>query len=168
MSTIQSGENTNGEEATRALYYTIAEMSKKIEDQEFEIKAYKLYIAEMEEVLKKATEIVQSQEQDGSFENVGNKLANADELKSRYGDDFKAPDKEDISSIDSNYLVKVCYKSYIGDDWNGERFWVDVVHVEDNIISGLVSNSLVNVNWQLGKKISFPIECVYDYKQKSV
>ena len=52
--------------------------------------------------------------------------------------------------------MKVCYKSYIGDDWNGERFWVDVVHVEDNIISGLVSNSLVNVNWQLGKKIFVP------------
>ena len=153
----------NYERKIEELYKDHDIMSKFIEDQALEIKGYKIYIEEVNDLVRKATEIVQISESGKDYENVDNMLANSEEMSIKYKDTFKKIDQKNIASINSNHLVKICYKINDKENWNGERFWVNVVGNDDNIIYGLISNNLFNVDWLLGKKICFSTDCIYDY-----
>ena len=92
------------------------------------------------------------------YEKIGDMLANAQELAKRFPQTYQAPDDEELALVEANNCegVKILH------ELAGERFWITVVNVKDGMVYGTVANNLVCLNWPFGKKVCFPIECVYD------
>jgi len=82
------------------------------------------------------------------------KFENARELKEQHPATFYAPDKKELDRIAPGDFVRVCT-----DD---ERFWVEVVAVENGIITGRVDNDLITRRLKYNDIISFRPDNVFN------
>lgn len=82
------------------------------------------------------------------------KFVDAQEMKRQYPDKFFAPDIEELVRIQPGDFIKVCTEN--------ERFWVEVISVEDGVITGRVDNDLITQTLRFNDVISLEPRHVYD------
>lgn len=87
-------------------------------------------------------------------------FVNAQEMHQKHPDTFWAPSSEQLANLKPNDSIKVCYHP---EDSMGERFWVTISSINDNLITGYVDNHLLlddGINY--GDEITFDKNNVYD------
>ena len=67
------------------------------------------------------------------------KYVNAKDRAEAFPETFKRPSNKELNNLKEGDFVKVC--SEIGEQ--GERFWVELVRVTDNLLLGRVDNHLI-------------------------
>ena len=81
------------------------------------------------------------------------KFVNAKEMNKKYPKTFFIPTDEELDNLKEGDSVKICA--------NDERFWVTVVKVNGDDITGTVDNNLIDVDLEYGEEIEFKKENVY-------
>jgi uncharacterized protein YegJ (DUF2314 family) len=82
-------------------------------------------------------------------------LISAQEMQKKHPETFCAPSIEELKTINTGFIVKVS---------NGqERFWVKVVKIDKDLITGIIDNNLISTEgYDCGDTISFTTDKVYD------
>lgn len=80
-------------------------------------------------------------------------FVNAQEMAKKHPDTFEVPSLEELNNIKKGDTVKVCE--------NGERFWVNITHIEGDSIKGIVDNNLVCYH-------SFNFRDTIDFKKENI
>lgn len=70
---------------------------------------------------------------------------------------FEAPSMEDLNEIKKSDFVKVCV--------NDERFWVAVINIKDDIVTGRVDNDLLQKGIKYNDTIEFPKCCIFSIEE---
>ena len=81
------------------------------------------------------------------------KLEDAAAMSALHKRTFKIPSNAELANLKSGNLVKV--------NSNGERFWCEIISVENGIIIGRVDNDLLNPNLDLDDLIEIKAENIY-------
>lgn len=81
------------------------------------------------------------------------KFIDAQKMAKENPDSFYAPSFDELNEIKKGSLVKVAT--------GGERFWVKVISVNDNKITGTVNNDLVFTELDFEDEVKFEKKNVY-------
>ena len=81
-------------------------------------------------------------------------LINAAEMERQHPKTFHRPSDRDLQAIDAGSSVKVCHEA--------ERFWVSVTRRKGDVITGEVNNILLFSPLELGEKIRFHVDNIFD------
>lgn len=87
------------------------------------------------------------------------KFEDAQELKKQYPETFYAPSDKDLNKIEPGDFVKVCAFQ--------ERFWAEVISVNDDAITARVDNVLLMWHLKYNDIITFKTSNVYDILPKA-
>ena len=78
-------------------------------------------------------------------------------------DTFELPTDDEIAALAPGYYAKVSANVELARGVNGERFWVKVISIDDNIIVGSVANNLLgNLPFDFGDEVEFSTRNVLD------
>ena len=83
------------------------------------------------------------------------RLVNAREMAAAFPETFERPSNKELTNLKEGDFVKVCVR--------GERFWVQLIHVTDNLLLGRVDNFLIcthGINY--GSIIPLHRDAIYD------
>lgn len=82
------------------------------------------------------------------------RFENAQELKQQYPDTFYAPEAEELQKLQPGDTVKVCALR--------ERFWAEIVSIQDSMITARVDNHLLTPHLRYNDFIEFHVDNIYD------
>jgi len=85
-------------------------------------------------------------------------FVDAQELSRQYPETFYAPSREMISNVKAGDYVKVCA--------NDERFWAEVVRMNESSLTAKVANDLIFNPMAMGSLITVEPRHVHDILQK--
>lgn len=81
----------------------------------------------------------------------------AQQMARLHPDTFEAPTQEDLDSLEPGHYVKVC----ITNEECDERIWVEIDHIEDELITGTLANDPVVTNANFGDEVKFMKKHIY-------
>ncbi len=92
--------------------------------------------------------------------NLNDRATDAQIMRIENPDTFDTPSKEDLDALIPEQHAKVSV--------GGERFWVKVNKIDNDIINGVVDNQLINTDIHgliLGDEVSFEKRHIYQIHQ---
>jgi hypothetical protein len=94
------------------------------------------------------------------------RLASAEECHAQNPETFWIPDKEDRNSLQPGDFAKVIFKTYTGDNIQGERIWVRVAGRVGDTYVGTLGNDPFIIAKRFGDRVHFRAEHVIDITRK--
>lgn len=88
------------------------------------------------------------------MKNISDQLEDAQLMQINNYETFDAPTPEELGSLEPEGYVQICNEK--------ERFWVKITEIEDDIISGVIDNNLVEDHgYNLGDEVEFEKRHIY-------